>query len=633
MLFKNPTVLYGLLFLLVPIIVHLFQLRKFRKVAFSNVAFLKPLLTQTRKSRTLKKWLTLFARLLAVACVVITFAQPFFPSITDSPADDSLIVYLDNSYSMQAKGIDGVLYQNAVNQLIEKLPSDLNLSVFTNDQVYKNVSRQEIANELLNATYAPTALSNEQILLKAQSLLGTQDQKATLLWISDFQRSGEQPFQGNGDQLKTELVKLEAVQNQNISIDSAYITVNDASERFVDVFITANYQIDAPVTVSLYNDNILLAKTTASLTNQNGSAQFKIPANTVLNSYLEIVDEGLKFDNQLFLSTNKREKIKVLHVNDSGNDFLKNIYTSDEFDYQNTTFSQLNYNSIKDQDVVVVNEVNTLPSNFAVELNKFMSAGKTLVVIPSLSGQGYSALNGAGNPQSLPVEKRIVSINFDHPLLRDVFSKRVTNFQYPKVENIAFAKASLNKILSFEDGSSFLWQDGNTFFFAAPLNEGNSNFQNSPLVVPIFYKLGLRNRESGNLYQQLGKNNQVTLPIKLEQDQIVELALGEQRLIPEQRAYDSYVELQTGTEVSQPGTYQVLLKNEPIASLSFNVTREENKNDFYNVEELGANTLSSVSEFVQQYKERAQASDLWKFFLTGALFFLICELMILKFIK
>ncbi len=41
MQFKNPEILYALFLLLIPIIVHLFQLRKFQKVAFTNVAFLK----------------------------------------------------------------------------------------------------------------------------------------------------------------------------------------------------------------------------------------------------------------------------------------------------------------------------------------------------------------------------------------------------------------------------------------------------------------------------------------------------------------------------------------------------------------------------------------------------------------
>ncbi len=41
MQFKNPEILYFLFLLLIPILIHLFHLQKFKKVAFTNVKFLK----------------------------------------------------------------------------------------------------------------------------------------------------------------------------------------------------------------------------------------------------------------------------------------------------------------------------------------------------------------------------------------------------------------------------------------------------------------------------------------------------------------------------------------------------------------------------------------------------------------
>ncbi|MCB0434262.1 MAG: BatA domain-containing protein, partial [Mangrovimonas sp.] len=77
MQFKHPELLYALFLLLIPIIVHLFQLRKFKKEAFTNVAFLKQVSIQTRKSSQLKKWLTLALRLLALGALIFAFAQPY----------------------------------------------------------------------------------------------------------------------------------------------------------------------------------------------------------------------------------------------------------------------------------------------------------------------------------------------------------------------------------------------------------------------------------------------------------------------------------------------------------------------------------------------------------------------------
>ena len=78
MQFKYPEILYALLLLIIPIIVHLFQLQRFVKVPFTNVAFLKNIEKQTRKSAKLKKWLVLISRLLALSCIILAFSQPYF---------------------------------------------------------------------------------------------------------------------------------------------------------------------------------------------------------------------------------------------------------------------------------------------------------------------------------------------------------------------------------------------------------------------------------------------------------------------------------------------------------------------------------------------------------------------------
>ena len=76
--FNNPKILYSLFALLIPVIVHLFQLRKFQKVNFTNVKFLKELVVQTRKSSELEKWLILFTRILVLMFIILAFANPYF---------------------------------------------------------------------------------------------------------------------------------------------------------------------------------------------------------------------------------------------------------------------------------------------------------------------------------------------------------------------------------------------------------------------------------------------------------------------------------------------------------------------------------------------------------------------------
>jgi len=137
MQFKHPELLYALFLLIVPILIHLFQLRRFQKVQFTNVKFLKAVKLQTRKSSQLKKWLTLLTRMLLLACAIIAFAQPFIPNTEDFNEAQETVVYLDNSYSMQATGKNGSLLNEAIQDMINNFPEDEKISLFTNTQTFR----------------------------------------------------------------------------------------------------------------------------------------------------------------------------------------------------------------------------------------------------------------------------------------------------------------------------------------------------------------------------------------------------------------------------------------------------------------------------------------------------------------
>ena len=72
----RPDILWGLLALAIPVALHLLQLRRFKRVAFSNVAFLRDVQKETRSRHRLRNLLILLARLLAFGCLILAFADP-----------------------------------------------------------------------------------------------------------------------------------------------------------------------------------------------------------------------------------------------------------------------------------------------------------------------------------------------------------------------------------------------------------------------------------------------------------------------------------------------------------------------------------------------------------------------------
>lgn len=154
MQFKHPEILYFLFLLVIPILVHLFQLRRFKKQYFTNVKLLRELQQQTRKSKSIKKWLLLATRLLLLACLIIAFAQPFFNAKDAQNRANELVIILDNSFSMQAKGAKGELLKRSVQEILEQLPENQLFSLVTNDATFWDVDHKMIQRELQQLQYS-----------------------------------------------------------------------------------------------------------------------------------------------------------------------------------------------------------------------------------------------------------------------------------------------------------------------------------------------------------------------------------------------------------------------------------------------------------------------------------------------
>ncbi|MBS1623579.1 MAG: BatA domain-containing protein, partial [Bacteroidetes bacterium] len=102
MQFLYPSFLFALAALAIPVIIHLFNFRRFKTVYFSNVSFLKEVKEETTSRSRVKHLLVLAARMLAVAFLVLAFAQPFIPKKNTNIASGKkyVSVYVDNSFSM-----------------------------------------------------------------------------------------------------------------------------------------------------------------------------------------------------------------------------------------------------------------------------------------------------------------------------------------------------------------------------------------------------------------------------------------------------------------------------------------------------------------------------------------------------
>jgi hypothetical protein len=117
MAFLNPLVLFALAAAAIPILIHLFNFRKPRRVDFSSLQFLRELERRTMRRMRLRQWLLLALRALALACLALAFARPVVQSgwaaVFGGRVETAMALVVDNSRSMTVRDAQGDLLTQA----------------------------------------------------------------------------------------------------------------------------------------------------------------------------------------------------------------------------------------------------------------------------------------------------------------------------------------------------------------------------------------------------------------------------------------------------------------------------------------------------------------------------------------
>ncbi len=639
--FKHPEILYFLFLLIIPILVHLFQLRRFKKQYFTNVRFLKQLSIQTRKSSKIKKWLLLATRLLLLSCLIFAFAQPFFTDDKNSATNNELVIVLDNSFSMQAKGQNGELLKRAVEDLLSHAPSGKKFSLLTNDATFWNTDISAVKSDLQTIKYSAEPFRIDAALAKinARQTASVKD----VVLITDGLGTTE-------NQLKSlpkanSYFVIPTAENQNNSaIDSVFIA--KTTDDFYEIAVQLRSFGDLPTSlpVALYNAEKLIGKTQTKFESSLKTVNFTIPKSD-FHGYIEIVDNGLRYDNRYYFSISKPELTNVISIGNQGKSiFLSKIYTSSEFKYFNSELSTLDYNVLEQQDVVVLNELDEIPQALQTTLKSFVEKGGNVIFIPSpeqkISNINQFLSNFGALQFTTPqyIKKPITRISFGHPLFSGVFEKKIDNFQYPTTEQSFGTNGASSNILGFEDQAAFLSSVemalSNLYVFTAAINTKMSNFQNSPLIVPTFYNMAQIGQKIGVQSHIVGSPSTFIADININKDEIINISNSDENFIPIQQILNNRVKFTFSQMPLNAGNFTMFKKDNAVGTISFNYARTESdllqENSVIRQNYKSNDSVESVFDTLEYDREE---SDFWKIFLLLTLLFIITEVLIQKFVK
>lgn len=642
MQFKHPEVLYFLFLLVIPILVHLFQLRRFKKEYFTNVQFLKELSIQTRKSSVIKKWLLLITRLMLLTFLILAFAQPFFAAKDSTKNSNEMYIILDNSYSMQAKGKKGELLKRAVQDLLEHTPDAQNFSLITNSDNYWNTDIKSVQKDLQNLKYSASPFRLDNLIAKVNARKSAFNKD--IIVITDAVGVEDNQAKSFRKEDNVYFIIPEAEQKNNISIDSVYIQQTLDNFYEIGVKLSANGEDFKDIPIALYNKNKLAAKTVINFETKEKTMNFTIPKED-FHGYVSVTDKGLAYDNTYYFSISKPSKTDVISIGDTDkSNFLSRIYTADEFNYNNFPLANLDYNSLEKQDAIVLNELKDIPQALQTTLKSFVNKGGNLVLIPAQESNAtelnafvsnFGALKFNTAAQS---EKKVTKINFSHPLFSTVFEKKIDNFQYPSTK-VSFGLSSTTpSVLSYDDQSAFLTSLSNdlssVYVFAAPINKGNSNFQNSPLIVPTFYNMAQNAQKTGVNAIVIGESQPFVTDALLSKDEILTVKNSTESFIPVQQLLNTKVKMSFNDNPAEAGNFGIFNGTNLVQNISFNYNRTESNLALANPDVAGNfKEIEDIETVFNTIHTDRTDTQIWKWFVILALLFLALELLIQKFVK
>ncbi len=664
--FLSPSFLWALFALSIPLIIHLFNFRKTKRVYFSNNRFLKQVKEETASKKRLKHLLVLASRLLFLFFLVITFAQPFIPAKNQLGAAQEIVLYLDNSLSMTANTRDNMRGLDAASQFARDIanifPPDTRYKLLTNDfapfsNVYK--TKTEVLDLLTEIRSSSVSRSFEEIQNRIALNNKSEVRKPEIFWISDFQRSTMGPVTSPDSATRFHLVPISFEQVPNIFVDSVYLENpfaigGDKNVLHVRLLNDGSKAIDQ-LNIRFSINNIQAGTATVSIP-QKGTAEatFDLTAGLMGRSELQISfnDNPINFDNTFFLTLNFTDKIRVLEIKNTLQPTpVQQVFGNQQlFAYQGFTMANVNYSLLSQSDLVVVNGLNVIDPTFALALQNYLDAFGTVLVIPgedpdlsSLSSTFSIALQkGRDSTQMMSLDKP----DFDNPFFENVFEERSQSLIMPKAIPALTLGVDRNALLKFNNELPFLSvmdRKGKLFVMASGLSSASTDFAAHGLFVPVMYRIAASSkRDTEKLYYTLNDDF-----VSIKADTLVGeeplRMIGEQELVPSQRRLGNRVLMDLPKFSLTQGFYYVVQATDTMGLLAFNLDKKESRMEQYQPEEVkallggGDNVdifeAGSTEAFSNEIKERYLGKPLWRYALMLALLFLLVEILLIRFLK
>jgi hypothetical protein len=687
MIFLNPAVLFGLLAASIPVIIHLFNLRKLKKIEFSTLAFLKELQKNKIRKIKLKQWILLALRVLIILFLVMAFARPALQSIkiggTTSAAKTTAIFIFDDTYSMSVVDQKGSYFNQAkeiINQVISQLQEGDEVGLIliskpdSEDKLTSNLAEYLIKTNQLDLSFT-TGDINSAIVKASQIISESKNFNKEIYILSDFQKNKiiNKNFNNDLSELLNKSVKLYSFDLSdkdvfNLSIDDLKIN-NQIFEKdkpvSFSVTITNNSKQDINSSVlSLFIGNERAAQKSFDI-NAGQSTVVEIEAVPKTTGFIDVTAEietdEIEQDNKRFANLFIPEKISVGMFSENPADltFIDLVLQAsgnEKYEIEKKNINQITSQQLNKYQAIILS-ANFLPAGIE-QLNSYIKEGGGLVLFPASTpdvvklNQFYSRLGlginllFVGKVNSSELKIQFDKTDFNHPVFRNIFqNEEKKKYESPELNAYYKISSAGNQIISLVDGSSFLTEykigNGKVFVFNSSPVLSWSDFPIKSIFAPLMNKsivyLSSKEREQ-NIFLAGEEVNLNLKNLNLSQLKIIRPDKSEEFINLKDNASRNYFTY-SNTDIS--GAYKFYSGDKLFEDISINTDPTESKTEYANeadIEEylkiinfngqyVAIDKESNISEKISQARF---GSELWRYFLLIAIILALVEMTIAR---
>ena len=671
MVFLYPQFLLGLLALAIPIIIHLFNFKKTKKIFFSNNQFLKNVKKASSSKLKLKHYLILASRMLFITFLVLAFAQPFIPSTKEELNNQSVYIYLDNSMSMSNKlnndqnALDVAV--NYIDEILNLYPASSQFVLLTNEfNPFSNSlkSAEQIKEAITEINFTGISRSLTEILNRFNRMEAFNLNENDVFILSDFQKSttGQLDLVNFDPKHNYSFIPLTPEQTSNVFVDSLYLTkpfLFEGQNNQLEVSLAnASDQEVNDLIIKLFVNDIQVANASVDIApNSKNVVKFDLASGLQKQNRCRLSFEEfpVSFDNDFYFSLNLASRISIVEIKNSpAGTNIEKVYGNDNiFNFSSYNVNNMDYSQIKNADLIILNNLSELTSSLTASLKGFLNNRGHILLIPSENVRAESFDNLVNRVRFTSLKetdtKNLSPPDFANPFYENIFEETNVVLDMPQARRTLNWSANAASLLSFNNGEPFLAEIsdvGKIYILGSPLNNNYTNFHKHAIFVPVMYKIASLSKSiNERLYYSINEpviSVGIDSVAKNEVYKLANLTDQNQELIPNQRAAGADLILELPKNSLEAGYYDLQLKDEGKKILAFNYDKSESLLQSYGEKDLDVafSTLpnvkfyeaDNVSQFTKEIKEEHFGITLWEYAIILALFFLLCEILLLRFL-